>query len=44
MGRWLEVTEGGTDRPRPVLSEVDDGLVLARAYEIVAHGIVNGPG
>lgn len=42
MGRWLDVTEGGTDRPSPVRRDVDAGLVLARAYEIVAHGIVNG--
>ena len=42
MGRWLEVTEGGTAVPGPVRSEVEDGLVLTRAYEIVAYGTVNG--
>jgi hypothetical protein len=42
MGRWIEVTEGGGEPPRPVRGPVDDGIVLTRGHEIVAHGTANG--
>jgi hypothetical protein len=42
LGQWLEVTEGGADRPRAEPTEAEHGLVLVRPYEVVAHGTVSG--
>jgi hypothetical protein len=40
--RWPEVVEGEGDRPRAIGRDVEPGLRLARPFEVVAWGSVDG--